>query len=40
MFILWATLTAAGGGPVSDWILALGSWNDAGFWRDDEFWID
>lgn len=24
----------------SDWILSNGLWNDSGFWRDDENWID
>lgn len=25
---------------VSDWILADGTWNDEGFWRDGDVWID
>lgn len=28
------------GGAVSDWILAAGLWDDTGFWRDTEVWID
>lgn len=34
------TVRVGGGAPVSDWILATGSWSDAGFWRDGEVWID
>lgn len=26
--------------PTSDWLLATGIWNDAGFWRDDAVWVD
>ena len=26
--------------PQSDWILDTGDWNDSGFWRDAEVWID
>lgn len=29
-----------GGGGVSDWILTTGDWNDSGFWRDNQVWID
>lgn len=28
------------GSETSDWILATGDWNDSGFWRDDENWVD
>ena len=24
----------------SDWLISTGAWNDAGFWRDEENWID
>jgi hypothetical protein len=34
------TTTSGGSAPVDDWILATGSWNDSGFWRDDKNWID
>ena len=26
--------------PTSNWILALGVWNDSGEWIDTELWID
>lgn len=26
--------------PLSDWILAVGVWNDAGLWYDTELWND
>lgn len=26
--------------PVSNWILALGTWSDSGEWIDEELWID
>jgi len=28
------------GGSGSNWILALGTWNDAGIWEDSAVWID
>lgn len=29
------------GGPLgSDWILITGHWEDEGFWRDEEVWVD
>lgn len=31
---------AGGTAPTSDWLLATGQWDDAGFWRDDENWND
>lgn len=29
-----------GAPPVDEWILALGSWDDAGVWDDAAVWID
>jgi len=40
MISTWVGILAAGGGPVSNWILALGIWNDGGDWIDTEVWID
>lgn len=28
------------GGSSSNWILALGSWNDSGIWDDNALWQD
>lgn len=39
MLIIWAS-QRAGSGPASNWILALGIWNDGGDWIDIEVWID
>lgn len=36
-----AAISRAGGGitgPVNDWVLFSGSWNDTGFWRDLASW--
>lgn len=34
VLLVWASPMA------NDWILETGNWDDAGFWRDDAFWID
>lgn len=36
----WARQIADGGGELSNWILALGAWNDSGVWDDAAFWED
>lgn len=34
------SFTSTSGGVISNWILALGSWNDSGVWDDTQVWKD